>query len=58
MDEANEQRLRDRAITLALDAFADTDQYVEGDYTEENCRRALFTLAEAILNFLKGNQHE
>jgi len=41
-------------MTLALEAFTNTDQFVDGDYTEKNCRRALFVLAEEILNFLKG----
>lgn len=46
--------LRAKAVELAIDAFENTDAFVDGDYTSANVTAYLMKLASDIYNFLKG----
>ena len=55
MDDSTQ--LRVKAVELAIEAFNNTDAYVDGDYTSQNVTAFLLKLADDIYNFLKGNQN-
>jgi hypothetical protein len=53
----DDSTLRIKAVELAIEAFSNTDAYVDGDYTSQNVTAFLLKLADDIYNFLKGNEN-